>query len=90
MAATGAGAAGGSVPVSSRYAPTTTRSPKLTMKTYVGTAKIRPDSRTPRIFAIAMPATQSTPRATLCVASSGKAEVMAATPAATDTETVRT
>ena len=60
------------------------------MKTYVGTAKIRPDSRTPRMFAIAIPATHSTPRAILWVASSGMAEVIAATPAATDTATVST
>ena len=38
----------------------------------------------------AIPATHTTPMATLWVASSGSAEVTAATPAATDTDTVRT
>ena len=90
VAATGGGAAGGSEPVSSRQAPTTISSRKLAMKTYVGTAKMRPDSRTPRMLARAMAATHTIPIATLCVDHSGTAEVIAATPAATDTATVST
>jgi hypothetical protein len=42
------------------------------------------------MLASAMPATHTTARTTLCVASSGSAEVTAATPAATDTDTVST
>jgi hypothetical protein len=49
-----------------------------------------PDSRTPRMLASAMTATQTTPITILCVDHSGMAEVMAATPAATDTATVST
>ncbi len=51
---------------------------------------MRPDSRTPRMLASAMAATHATPIATLWGARSGNADVTAATPAATDTETVST
>jgi len=51
---------------------------------------MRPDSRTPRMLASAMAATQPTPMATLCSARCGIADVTAATPAATDTDTVST
>ena len=51
---------------------------------------MRPDSRTPRMFARAMAVTHATPIATLCGTTAGNADVTAATPAATDTETVST
>ena len=60
------------------------------MKKYVGTAKMRPDSRTPRMLAKAMAAIQATPSTILWSWSAGTAEVTAATPAATDTDTVST
>ena len=51
---------------------------------------MRPDSLTPRMLASAMPATKTTPSTTLWFWTEGSADVMAATPAATDTATVRT
>ena len=60
------------------------------MNPYVGTAKTVPDSRTPRRFAKVIRTTNPIERNTLCWWRLGTAEVMAKTPATTDTETVRT
>lgn len=62
----------------------------MAMKKYVGTANIRPDSRTPRRFPHAMNQMQSTDSHTRYGYRLPAAEVMAATPAATETATVRT
>ena len=51
---------------------------------------MRPDSRTPRRLPKAITAMQATPRVTRYGKSAGNADVMAATPAATDTATVST
>jgi hypothetical protein len=59
-------------------------------KPYVGTAKNRPDSFTPRRFIAVRKATSSSASATRCSASPVKAEMMLSTPAETDTATVRT
>src|SRR5262245_21012509 len=80
----------GKLPVARRKNPSRIMKPNDTTKKYVGTAKIRPDSRTPRMLASAITATHATPSATLCEVSSGNADVTAATPAATDTDTVST
>jgi len=56
----------------------------------VGTAKMVPDSRMPRRLSRVMSATTPTESSILRWRSSGNAEVIAKTPAATETETVRT
>ncbi len=60
------------------------------MKPYVGTAKRRPDSRTPRRFASVRRATQASESGRRYGPSEGTAEVIAKTPAATETATVST
>ena len=60
------------------------------MNPYVGNAKTVPDSLTPRRFIRASTATNASEMATACGRSTRNAEVIASTPAATDTATVRT
>ena len=60
------------------------------MNKYVGTAKARPDSRTPRRFASISSATHATDNSTACRCRLGAALVMATTPDTTDTATVIT
>jgi hypothetical protein len=60
------------------------------MNRYVGTAKVRPDSRTPRRFMAIRKNTKPRFIATRCGFSSGTAEMMLSTPAATETATVIT
>ena len=60
------------------------------MKKYVGTAKMRPDSRMPRRFATAIPTTATTQSHGRYGNSPGTADVSAAIPAATLTATVST
>ena len=60
------------------------------MNRYVGTAKVRPDSRTPRRFIAVSSTTNPMLIATRCGLSAGTAEMMLSTPAATDTATVIT
>ena len=57
---------------------------------YVGTAKVLPDSRTPRRFAAASSATSPTAISTRCWFSDGNAEMMLSVPEETDTATVST
>jgi len=71
-----------------RNTPTTMSPSIITMKKYVGTEKILPDSRTPRRFPIMRIATKPIPIVTRWSCRAGTAEVSAATPAATLTETV--
>ncbi len=60
------------------------------MKPYVGNANNSPDSRTPRRFPSVSTKMQASDRATSCETSDGNAEVIAKTPAATETATVST
>ena len=60
------------------------------MKTYVGVAKIRPDSRTPSRLPYAISQTNRRDRKIRTATESGTTELMAWTPAAVDTDTVRT
>ena len=60
------------------------------MKPYVGNANSSPDSRTPRRFPSVSTKMQARDRATSCETSDGNAEVIAKTPAATETATVST
>ena len=62
----------------------------VTMKKYVGTAKMRPDSRTPRRLPTVSTATNASAISMRYGTHSGKADVRAATPAATLTATVST
>ena len=55
----------------------------------MGTAKVRPDSFTPRRLASVIRRMSRRQIGTVLDRSSGKADVMAATPADTDTATVR-
>jgi hypothetical protein len=61
-----------------------------TMNAYVGNANKVPDSRTPRRFASVTSRTNPSESSSLYGESAGSAEVIANTPATTDTETVRT
>ena len=61
-----------------------------TTKPYVGIANTLPDSLIPRRLISASTATSPRDRLTAWGASEGTAETMLATPAATDTATVRT
>ncbi len=76
------------------FAALTAATPNMTkvkaMNEYVGTAKVRPDSLTPRKFATISKTTKPTESATACRCSDGKALVMATTPETTDTATVMT
>src|SRR5215472_14199536 len=67
---------------------TTSISANITMKKYVGMEKIIPDSRSPRRLPTATSAIAPMPMATACGIVAGNADVIAATPAATDTVTV--
>lgn len=60
------------------------------MNRYVGAAKARPDSRTPRRFIAVSRPTKTSAISTRYSASSGIAEMMLSTPEATDTATVMT
>jgi hypothetical protein len=60
------------------------------MNRYVGTAKVRPDSRTPRRFIAISTTMNSRLIPTRCAFSPGTAEMMLSTPAATNTATVIT
>jgi hypothetical protein len=62
----------------------------LTMKTYVGPANKRPDSRMPRRLPSMRMPTNARHRITGSMCHCGSAEVIAATPAAMLTDTVRT
>jgi hypothetical protein len=63
--------------------------PKLKMKKYDGSANKDPDSRMPLRFPIVRRATNTRASSTRTEESSGSADVMAATPAAVETATVR-
>ena len=80
---------GCTVPASTCHAPTTINISVLTMKKYVGTAKIRPDSRMPRRLPIISSRTNPRVSSTRLTCHCGNAEVSAATPAAMLTATVR-
>ncbi len=80
----------GHPPKTHRAMPVTTRMTIDTMNAYVGTAKSVPDSRTPRRFASVTSRTNPSESSTLNGARPGIAEVMANTPATTETETVST
>ena len=80
----------GSPPFISWKSPQPRSTTMLTMKKYVGTAKTRPDSRTPRRLPNAMRMTNETEIGTTYGVSIGKADATAAVPAATDTDTVST
>ena len=62
----------------------------LKMKKYVGTAKMRPDSRTPRRFPNEIRQMNATEIRTVNGFSAGNADTSAAVPAATETATVST
>src|SRR3954451_7192125 len=70
--------------------PTSTSRTTATTKAYVGTANARPDSFTPRRLTTVRRAIAASESATAWSASAGTALVTAATPATTDTATVRT
>ena len=61
-----------------------------TMNAYVGIANTVPDSRTPRRFASVISRTNPSESSTLYGDSAGSAEVIANTPATTETATVST
>ncbi|CAB4911926.1 unannotated protein [freshwater metagenome] len=73
-----------------RTNPVTTMTRMPATNRYVGTAKLLPDSRSPRRFAAARNATRPTASSTRCSASAGNAEMMLSVPEATDTATVIT
>ena len=82
--------AGAIEPVPAWKRATRTSAPTMAMNAYVGSAKAVPDSRTPRRFIRASTATTHTEIATLWLDRLVAADVMLATPALTDTATVRT
>ena len=59
------------------------------MNAYVGRVNAAPDSRTPRRFTVASSKIDSEQMSTVCGASDGYADVIAATPPEIDTATVR-
>ena len=73
-----------------RAIPVTTRMMIDTMNAYVGTANRVPDSRTPRRLASVTSRTNPSESSSLYGESAGSAEVIANTPATTETETVST
>ena len=75
--------------IATRANPATISTRNATINMYVGIAKIVPDSRKPRRFSSVINITSTTAISTLNGCRSGSAEVIANTPAATDTETVR-
>src|SRR5204862_7863833 len=82
VAGAGTEASGGTSPRARRRNPAPTRTRKVAMKRKVGTAKIRPDSRTPRGLARAVSPIQTTATVSRSARRLGSAEVTAATPAA--------
>ena len=65
--------------------------PTITMmNAYVGMANAVPDSRRPRRLSAVSTATAASAMPTLCSATNGTTEPRLATPAVTDTATVRT
>ena len=76
-------------PMTALATPTITRAMMAMTKPYVGTAKTRPDSFTPRRFIQAMIQISTTAMATRYGYAPGNAEYIAATPAETLTATVR-
>jgi hypothetical protein len=70
--------------------PTTTSSAIDVTNRYVGAAKRRPDSRTPRRFASTIRTRHASERPTLCEASDGTNDVIAKMPAEIETATVKT
>jgi hypothetical protein len=85
-----AGGTGTSVPVSARQAPSTMSVRMLPMKKYVGSAKIRPESRMPRRLPNIRTATKASESSTRLTCRCGSADVTAAMPAAMLTATVST
>ena len=77
-------------PVASSTTPAMTSTPTAVTKRYVGSAKVSPDSRTPRRLTSTISSRQPSERATLCPASDGASEVTAKIPAEIETATVRT
>ena len=80
----------GGLPAAMRMSPTSTISPTEPMKMYVGSAKARDASRTPRRFTMTISTTNPTASSTRQVLRTGSAEMMLSTPDATDTATVST
>src|SRR3954453_18335285 len=76
-------------PVAALYTPTPIITKMLTRKAYVGTANMRPDSRTPRRLPQAMITMKPSAIGTRYGRKSPNAEYNAATPADTETATVR-
>src|SRR5262245_26667878 len=77
-------------PVAARATPTTINDRMQKMNTYVGAAKILPDSRTPRRLPYAIKTMDATAISTRNGAVAGTSAMIAATPADTETATVRT
>src|SRR5437016_5437597 len=89
-AVSAAGSTGWSAPVAYRHAPTAIIARILTMKKYVGAAKSRADSLTPRRFPTMRITTNASDISVRLKCNAGRADVIAATPAAMLTDTVRT
>jgi len=91
-AGTGSGgiAGVGTSPDTTRKSPYAMRPASERTYTYVGMAKIIPASRMPRRFPMASRAMNASPSGTRMSCSAGANDVMAATPAAVETATVRT
>src|SRR5439155_6377923 len=88
---TGSGATiGCTATVIARQVPTPMSTSVVTMKKYVGTEKIRPDSRMPRRLPSISTVTKASVISTRYTCHCGTADVIAATPAAMLTATVST
>src|SRR5690348_12127329 len=85
-----ADSATGRSPITARHAPQPIIAKTTATKPYVGIANTVPDSLTPRKFITASSATKPSDMATAAGRSIRNAEVIASTPAATDTATVST
>ena len=79
----------GHVPSVHLPTPTASIAYMTARKAYVGNANISPDSRTPRRFPRVRTRMQPSESSTRCEPSEGAADVIAKTPAATETATVR-
>ena len=90
VAVTGGGGTGAKPRMPALANPTTSSSTTATMKMYVGAANRLPATRTPRRLPASRTAIASRPSGTVSGTSPGSAEVIALTPAATDTDTVST
>src|SRR3989442_2629218 len=88
--ASAAGSTGWSEPVAYRHAPTAIIARMLMMKKYVGAAKSRADSRTPRRLPTMRITTNASAISIRLRCRAGQADVIAATPAAMLTDTVST